>query len=438
MRNLVGDISRWVGIPLLVAGLIAWVFAPAFPQRIGEPPGGPSQFGTPAEPQVNPAAPGEIQDLKEQIQRLEDRERHNYLLVLEGERKTIDWWFSFLAVVTTLLAFFGVLIPFLMGRKDKEIIEEDKRQIRETKSQIETHKLEIERHKERIEEYASLSQSKYGVITNTHDEILKKVNTAKKLEASEAKKIKESVKAVQDDRASDPSRGLRAEAIAASQSGDVERANSLWRALATLQPEDALVRFNAGYWAQGLAKNSKSPESVFWERQAGKQYAEALRLKPDMHEAANNWGVALSNEARAVARHDLAEARRLWQQAAAKYTETLRLKPDEHAAANNLGNALLSEAGALPSQEGEQISLLLNRAEEVQLAHAGQAPGVVAYNLACVYGRRGDVARCVHWLKMCQTHGTLPDCTHLRTDRDLDAVRATPEFIEWLQAVCPE
>ena len=106
--------------------------------------------------------------------------------------------------------------------------------------------------------------------------------------------------------------------------------------------------------------------------------------------------------------------------------------------AKNWGNALLRQIGSLSPQESENISLLLDRAEDILLRHADEAPGVVAYGLACVYGRRGDATRCLHWLKISQTHHTLPDCTHLRTDPDLDAVRAAPEFVEWLQSVCPE
>lgn len=438
----------------------------------------------PAGPQVNSATSEELRDIKDQIKRLEDRERQNYLLVIEGQRKTMDWWFSFLTLVTAVLAIFGALIPYLMGRKDKEIIREDKKQIEATKIQIESYKNEVESLKESIEGHERTALTKVGDITAAHQKVMNFLS-AEQVETAEAQKTQEAVKTVQKDPSSDPLLKVRAVAIQASQAKEAPRAHTLWSLLAEIKPEDASAHFNAGYWAHELAQQATGPELITWLNQAkeryarvlqlkpdlhgaannwgnvlaeearavagsdlaaarglwqaaGTKYAEALELKPDYHEAANNWGTALAREAQAVAGSDLAAARRLWREAGEKYAQALELKPDCHEAANNWGSALVSEVGALPPQEGEQISLLLNRSEEILLSHASEAPGVVAYNLACVYSRRGDVARCVHWLKMCQTHGTLPDCTHLRTDRDLDALRAAPEFIEWFQSVCPE
>ena len=82
---------------------------------------------------------------------------------------------------------------------------------------------------------------------------------------------------------------------------------------------------------------------ALWQ-QAGEHYAQALATKPDKHEAASNWGSALDNEARVVAPLDLAAARALWQQASERYALALSIKPDKHEAANNWGIALANEA----------------------------------------------------------------------------------------------
>ena len=240
MRDLVRDLIPWVGRPLLVAARIAGVCTPAFPQGVGEKPGRPPQLETPAGSQPSPAVPGEIQDLKDQIRRLEDRERQNYLLVLEGERKTIDRWFSFLAVVTAVLAVFGAAIPYLMGRKDKEIIEHDMSQIRNMKESIASDKRFIEQLKKDMEGHVQSAKA-----DATEIQLLKEYNNDTQLETAEANKTEEAVKTVQQDPTTSPSLGLRAMAIEASQARKPQRAHRLWSALAELEPNDASAQFNA-------------------------------------------------------------------------------------------------------------------------------------------------------------------------------------------------
>jgi tetratricopeptide (TPR) repeat protein len=75
--------------------------------------------------------------------------------------------------------------------------------------------------------------------------------------------------------------------------------------------------------------------------EAGRKYAEALRLKPDFHEALSNWGVALYEQAKTKAGE---EADRLFEEAGRKFAEALRLKPDNPEALSNWGAALIYEA----------------------------------------------------------------------------------------------
>jgi len=145
----------------------------------------------------------------------------------------------------------------------------------------------------------------------------------------------------------------------------------------------------------------------------------------------------LDNEALAVAGGDLVAARALWNQAGEKYRQALAIKPDMHEAANNFGSALVSEANAIAASDSAEAEQLLNQAEQLLLRHADAAPGLVAYNLACVYGLRGNAHDCLRWLRVSQEHGKLPDCKHLREDKDLDPVRNDPEFAEWFKQVCP-
>ena len=95
--------------------------------------------------------------------------------------------------------------------------------------------------------------------------------------------------------------------------------------------------------ARAIAPTDLAEARRLWAT-SGKRYAQALTIKHDKHEAAHNWGGALSTEAQAVAPTDLAEARRLWAAAGERYAQALAIKPDKHDAANNWGTALDAEA----------------------------------------------------------------------------------------------
>ncbi len=288
---------------------------------------------------------------------------------------------------------------------------------------------------------------------------------------------------------------LRARAILASQDDkptpeQAQHAYDLWSALTQITPKDSSAHFNTAYWAQELYGVGHDPSKAFWLYKTYFHYKEALGIKPDMHEAANNWGSALDDEAKALADSgDLPAAQVKWAEAATKYQQALAIKPDKHEAANNLGLALAGEAqalagsGDLPAaqakwaeaaakyqqalaikpdmheaannwgaalareaqalqKEGqkEQAQTLLAKAQgvlEKQGKAFPQSAGALAYNLACVYGMQGLATLCVAQLEVSREAGELPDRQHLEQDGDLDAVRNAPEFQAWWLAHFP-
>jgi tetratricopeptide (TPR) repeat protein len=99
-------------------------------------------------------------------------------------------------------------------------------------------------------------------------------------------------------------------------------------------------------WGNALSDQAKikgdTPEADALFVEAGRKYAEAVSIKPDMHEAFYNWGTSLSEQARL--KGNTPEAVALFVEAGRKYAEALRIKPDDQNAFNNLGNVLLAQA----------------------------------------------------------------------------------------------
>ena len=118
-------------------------------------------------------------------------------------------------------------------------------------------------------------------------------------------------------------------------------------------PETRLAALNN--WGNALSDQAKTKAGEEADRlfeEAGRKFAEALRLKADDHEALSNWGAALSDQAKAKAGE---EADRLLEEAGRKFAEVLRLKPDYHVALNNWGNALSDQAKTKAGREAERL-----------------------------------------------------------------------------------
>ncbi|MFA6015564.1 MAG: hypothetical protein WC742_10905 [Gallionellaceae bacterium] len=611
----IGLLSRWIIAPLLVACLIAWSVSPAHSgdtPTAREKPAASKQAPNPSPKNNTADTNADIQELKTRIKELEAME-------LEGQRKKVDWWLSFLGIMLAGLAIVitvaGIAIPYVIARKNKEIFDLDKKAIERDKKAIEQDRAQVRTWLDEIEKL------KYKANADT-EAIKQKLEIVSGSPSATSEDVQQTARRTAQDETADPLLRLRAKAVESSRPENAQEAYTLWATLTELGTHDANAMFNAAYWAHELSDQAQSDEKLRWLRLAGNYYAQTLTLKPnmhdaaynwggalnaeatalaatdhqaaralwklagekyqlalsiksDMHEAANNWGSALNAEARALAATDLETARALWKLAGEKYQLALSIKSnmpeagnnwgsalnaeakalaatdlhaaralwklagekfqlalsiksDQHEAANNWGVALDDEARALAATDpqaaralwklaGEKFQLalsinsnmheaannwgialyaeatalaatdhqaartlwklagekyqlalsiksdmheaainwgsaliteastdkdvtrsqqLLNQAEQLLLAHADADPGLVAYNLACIYGLRVDVQTCLHWLNISQSHKKLPDCSHLQTDKDLDAVRNSPEFIAWLATVC--
>lgn len=124
----------------------------------------------------------------------------------------------------------------------------------------------------------------------------------------------------------------------------------------------ALLSQNAGTraaalnnWGLALSREAKTKageEADQFFEESARKYAEALSHKPDFYEALSNWGIALSNQAK---RKTGEEAERLFEESGRKYADALRLKPDFHEALYNWGASLSDQAKAKAGDEADQL-----------------------------------------------------------------------------------
>ena len=110
-------------------------------------------------------------------------------------------------------------------------------------------------------------------------------------------------------------------------------------------------------------KNSGEANRLF--TLVGQRYAAALAIKPDKHEALNNWGIALAAQARMKTGE---EADRLFALAGEKYAAALAIKPNKHEALNNWGNALSAQARMKTGEEADRLFALAGEKYAAALA----------------------------------------------------------------------
>ncbi|MSP49378.1 MAG: hypothetical protein EXQ95_08635, partial [Alphaproteobacteria bacterium] len=102
--------------------------------------------------------------------------------------------------------------------------------------------------------------------------------------------------------------------------------------------------------ARARSKSDAEADALFKDAYA--KYAEAVRIKPDKHEAFYNWGTALSEQAKTKSG---AEADALLKDASAKYAEAVRIEPEMHEAFSNWGIALSDQAKTKSGAEADAL-----------------------------------------------------------------------------------
>ncbi|MCE5313433.1 MAG: hypothetical protein ABFD49_07700 [Armatimonadota bacterium] len=142
------------------------------------------------------------------------------------------------------------------------------------------------------------------------------------------------------------------EVVSALLEGDYDKAISAGESL--LAQNDALAwsYVMSGNALGDQAKTKQDDESDQLFAQAYEKYESALKIKPDMHEALNNWGVALGNQAKTKQGE---ESDQLFAQAYEKYNSALKIKPNLHEALNNWGVDLRNQTKTKQGAESDRL-----------------------------------------------------------------------------------
>jgi Tfp pilus assembly protein PilF len=101
---------------------------------------------------------------------------------------------------------------------------------------------------------------------------------------------------------------------------------------------------------QALTKSDEQADELF--QLAGEKYQKALEIKPDFHEALNNWGYVIFDQAETKTGQ---QAENLYQLAIEKYEQALEIYPDSHHVLNNFGRAISAQAQTKTGQQAENL-----------------------------------------------------------------------------------
>ncbi len=199
-----------------------------------------------------------------------------------------------------------------------------------------------------------------------------------------------------------------------------------FKAVLDIKPDnhEAYSNWGVALVAQAKIESGDAAERLFAE--AYEKFAAALDIKPDNHEAFRNWGVALATQAKSESGE---AAARLYTEADEKYTAALEVKPDKHEALNNWGTALMDRA---KGESGEAKARMYAEAGDKFAAVQKLIPGKSSYNLACLNALQGDEKACQTFLRDSRDKGFLPELEHIAGDSDLDSVRHTDWFKEFV------
>jgi Plant specific mitochondrial import receptor subunit TOM20 len=179
--------------------------------------------------------------------------------------------------------------------------------------------------------------------------------------------------------------------------------------------------------AKARDSDSSSADQLF--KEVYQDYADVLTGDSLRAAALYHWGVALLHQAKMKS---APESINIYRNAIAKFSFCMTIEPSYLAAAIDAGVACMDLARARGVGIGDELYEMAKR--QFEKANSIQA-GTAAYNLACIYGLRGDNEACLAELKMAKDKGSLPDKADIFSDADMASVIKEKWFTGFFEAI---
>ena len=182
--------------------------------------------------------------------------------------------------------------------------------------------------------------------------------------------------------------------------------------------------------ARARANEGAKAEQLFASAYQG--FADVVKDDLVRGEALYNWGFALLHQAKIKEEKD---SIKLYLEAITKFSFCLLVQPNHLGAAIDGGVAYMDLARILDVDAIDELYDLagefFTNAERIQR-------GSAAYNLACVYGLRGQNEACLEALELSKECGSLPNSEDITSDADLSNVKNKSWFVAFMEKVTAE
>ena len=199
--------------------------------------------------------------------------------------------------------------------------------------------------------------------------------------------------------------------------------------MSLLAPFTKKSKLNATIKQTALARNSTGNTADGLFKAAYQGYAEVLHDDPLRAETLYQWGFALLHQAKTKTGD---EAAKIYQDAIDRFAFCMLINPNYLGAAINGGVAYMDLARLKKVQPNDSLYELAKK--QFEKANAIQA-GTASYNLACIYGLRGDKDACLKALENARDKVTLPEADDILNDPDLSGVKEQDWFVEFMEGL---